>query len=98
MTGECGEGASRQVEEALLKRALGYRYTEITMGQAKNPETGELEWTAVKEVTKEVMPELSAQKFWLLNRCPDRWRDKPEPEGESAATMAFEGEVKEYAE
>lgn len=54
------------VENALLKRALGYRYDEITM------ENG----IETKRVTKEVVPDTTAQIFWLKNRRPDKWRDK----------------------
>lgn len=61
-----------QVENALLKRALGYTYTEVTREQV--PATGEMIIT--KKVTKEVQPDVTAQIFWLKNRRPDRWRDK----------------------
>ena len=54
------------VENALLKRALGYRYDEVTI------EDG----IETKRVTKEVQPDTTAQIFWLKNRRPDKWRDK----------------------
>ena len=54
------------VENALLKRALGYRYDEVTI------ENG----IETKRVTKEVQPDTTAQIFWLKNRRPDKWRDK----------------------
>lgn len=54
------------VENALLKRALGYRYDEVTI-------EGGIE---TKRVTKEVQPDTTAQIFWLKNRRPDKWRDK----------------------
>ncbi|WP_461818267.1 helix-turn-helix domain-containing protein [Faecalimonas sp.] len=60
------EVIDRQVENALLKRALGYRYDEITM------ENG----IETKRVTKEVIPDTTAQIFWLKNRKPEEWRDK----------------------
>ena len=58
-----------QVENALLKRALGYTYTET-----KKERTAE----GVRTTTtiKEVVPDTTAQIFWLKNRRPDRWRDK----------------------
>lgn len=69
-----------QVENALLKRALGYKYTETTKERSieLNPHTGEPEPKLVitKEVTKEVVPDVTAQIFWLKNRKPDVWRDK----------------------
>ncbi len=65
-----------QVENALLKRALGYSYTETTNERKLNEDTGEYEIVKTKEVVKEVMPDTRAQIFWLKNRKPDVWRDK----------------------
>lgn len=55
-----------EVENALLKRALGYKYDEVTY------ENG----IEVKRVTKEVQPDTTAQIFWLKNRKPKNWKDK----------------------
>ena len=66
-----------QVENALLKRALGYRYEEVTREKAVDTETGFSCLTVTKKVTKEVVPDTTAQIFWLKNRRPDKWRDKP---------------------
>ena len=55
-----------QVENALLKRALGYTYKETT---SECDENGELKVTKV--VTKEVVPDTTAQIFWLKNRRPE---------------------------
>ncbi|NNU85333.1 helix-turn-helix domain-containing protein [Geobacillus sp. BMUD] len=62
------EVVDRQVENALLKRALGYEYDEITYENGKE----------VKRVRKQVKPDTTAQIFWLKNRKPHEWRDKPE--------------------
>lgn len=62
------EVVDRLVENALLKRALGYSYTEITY------EDG----VETKRVVKEVVPDTTAQIFWLKNRKPEDWRDKRE--------------------
>ncbi len=61
----------RQVESALLRRALGYEYEEV-----KKKFEGDvlIEKTVTK---KEVIPDTTAQIFWLKNRKPDKWRDKP---------------------
>ena len=32
----------------------------------------------VVTTTKMVIPDVTAQIFWLKNRRPDRWRDKPQ--------------------
>ncbi|MGL6058998.1 MAG: helix-turn-helix domain-containing protein, partial [Culicoidibacterales bacterium] len=55
---------------SLLKRALGYEYDEVTTTTYSN---GEEE---TKRVTKHVVPDTTAQIFWLKNRKPDDWRDK----------------------
>lgn len=65
-----------QVENALLKRALGYSYEEVTKEICENAETGELEMRTTKKVMKEVAPDTTAQIFWLKNRRPDKWRDR----------------------
>ena len=59
-----------QVENALLKRALGYRYEEVTREKTLDPETGFSCLTVTKKVTKEVAPDTTAQIFWLKNRRP----------------------------
>lgn len=65
-----------EVENALLKRALGYDYTETTRERMFNEETGEYELVTTKEVHKEIAPDTTAGIFWLKNRKPDEWRDK----------------------
>lgn len=67
-----------EVENALLKRALGYSYTETTSERKLNEATGEYEMVKTKEVVKEIMPDTTAQIFWLKNRKPNEWRDKRE--------------------
>lgn len=65
-----------QVENALLKRALGYSYEEVTQEICEDAENGGTELRVTKIVTKEVVPDTTAQIFWLKNRRPDKWRDK----------------------
>jgi hypothetical protein len=59
------------VENALLKRALGYEYTETR----EEREDGVL----VKEITtnKQMAPDVTAQIFWLKNRRPELFRNAP---------------------
>ena len=70
-----------QVENALLKRALGYDYEEITTEIFDMPDGTQRKH--IRKVTKMVVPDTTAQIFWLKNRRPDKWRDKVEsaPEG-----------------
>lgn len=57
-----------EVENALLKRALGYEYEEETY------ENGVL----IKKVKKQVAPDTTAMIFWLKNRKKTQWREKVE--------------------
>jgi len=60
-----------QVENALLKRALGYDYQE------ERVERSDKDGVKVIQTLKHVPPDTTAQIFWLKNRRPDKWRDKP---------------------
>lgn len=73
-----------EVENALLKRALGYKYNEVTKELCKDKETGEETLVITKIVTKEVAPDTTAQIFWLKNRKPLEWRDKRDVEHSGA--------------
>ena len=57
-----------EVENALLKRALGYTYDEVTKEYGM----------VTKVVTKQVPPDVGAAMAWLKNRKPDKWRDRPQ--------------------
>ena len=72
------EVVDRQVENALLRRALGYKYEEVKEKFERGVMT---EKTVTK---KEIVPDTTAQIFWLKNRKPDKWRDKPDYEDTSA--------------
>ena len=83
-----------QVENALLKRALGYEYTE----EVATP-MGE-----IKEVKRHKEPDVTAAIFWLKNRKPDTWRNKEKADVEAvqantaytkAKTKLIEGDEKD---
>jgi len=83
-----------EVENALLKRALGYSYKEI-----KTKDDGDK--IEVTETIKEVVPDVTAQIYWLKNRRPDKWRDKQKEETNTAALDKLDDilrEIKEDAE
>ncbi|MEE0199971.1 MAG: helix-turn-helix domain-containing protein [Muricomes sp.] len=64
------EVVDRQVENALLKRALGYEYEEVK-------EKYECNMLTEKVITKkEVVPDVTAQIFWLKNRMREKWSDR----------------------
>lgn len=62
-----------QVENALLKSALGYKTKEVTIITVlKN---GKMVETTKQTVTKEIAPNISACQTWLYNRLPDKWKN-----------------------
>jgi transposase-like protein len=66
------------VENALYKRATGFNYEETTRERRINKETNEYEMVTTKIVTKMVVPDTTAQIYWLKNRKQNMWRDKHE--------------------
>ena len=65
-----------EVENALLKRALGYEYEE-TITEVEELAGGKQK-KHIRKVMKHMPPDTTAQIFWLKNRRPDKWRDKIE--------------------
>ena len=65
-----------QVENALLKRALGYEYEE-TITEIEEVEEGRQK-KHIRRIKKHMPPDVGAIVFWLKNRKPGRWRDKIE--------------------
>lgn len=79
-----------EVENMLLKRARGYEYDEVT-------EEYEMGVLVKRKVThKMVVPDTSAQIFWLKNRQPDKWRDRREVDNTVALVKLDEvlGQIK----
>ena len=61
-----------QVENALLKNALGYSYDEVKT----IIEDIDGKKVARKEITKKVVPgDSKSQIFWLKNRKPEQWKN-----------------------
>ena len=67
------EVADIEVENALFKRAIGYKYKEV-IKEVK--EIDGKKSTYVKEVIKEIPGDVGAQIFWLKNRKSSKWKDK----------------------
>ena len=59
-----------EVENALLKRALGYDFNETRV--EKSVKDG----TKIVQTLKHIPGDPTAQIFWLKNRRPDKWRDR----------------------
>ena len=75
-----------EVENMLLKRAIGFEYEEVTT-EIEDIPTGKLDEKGnpiyrqrkhIKKTKKMVVPDTTAQIFWLKNRRPDLWRDRHE--------------------
>ena len=64
------EVADREVENALFKRALGYWVTETETTTFSDGTT------KTTEKRRHIVPDTTAQIFWLKNRKPDEWREK----------------------
>lgn len=64
--------ADANVAERLYKRAMGYEHKEDKIFN----NNGE---ALVVGTTKHYAPDTTAAIFWLKNRQPELWRDKPEP-------------------
>ena len=60
------EVVDREVENALYKSAVGYRYTEQAV-------TNKGDIVTIEKLEK---PNTTAMIFWLKNRKPQEWRDK----------------------
>ena len=60
-----------EVENALLKRAIGFEYEET---ETIIEEIDGKQKKRVKKIKKVALPETSAIIFWLKNRKPEQWR------------------------
>lgn len=89
-----------QVENALLKRALGYSDKDITKTiEGIQDSTGHFvgkKKIKIVETTKNIGPDVSAAIFWLKNRRPDLYR-RMSPEFQTKIEMEtkkMEAEIK----
>lgn len=82
-----------EVESALFRRATGYETEETITETVKGV-------TTTRTIKKKIPPDTTAQIFWLKNRLPDRWRDKPVPDQTEtlAAAARILGEISSVIE
>ena len=67
------------VENAFLKRALGFRYTETHTEYEPGKKKGDKPIIiSIRKVTKIVVPDVAAGFIWMKNRLSGRWKDKHE--------------------
>ena len=83
------EVIDRKVENALLKRALGYDYEEVITERVidYDPVTGipiNSHMEETKRIKKHMPPDATSMIYWLKNRKYMIWRDKHEIENTDA--------------
>ena len=71
-----------QVENALFKNAMGYDYTEVKEIIEKDEQGKDRK--RIERYHKKMPPNTTAQIFWLKNRKPAEWRDKPDEANNTA--------------
>lgn len=69
---------NREVEEALIKSALGYEFEEVETFITINPDGSKSQ--RVKKVQRYSRPDTTALIFFLKNRMPNEWRNNPVPD------------------
>ena len=92
---------SQEVEKAVYKKCLGYKYTEEVVTKIKIEVLAEdkktilvQESVVVSEVKKYSGPDLGAQKFYLTNRSFANWKcDSHKTENDKKLTKLKEIEV-----
>lgn len=63
--------ADDQVERSLFERATGYNHAAVKIQQYEGT-------PVITPFVEHCPPDVEAQRFWLKNRRPDKWRDKVE--------------------
>lgn len=63
-----------KVENALLRRALGYTTKEIKVVLGRQIKGGRTFQITKEVVEKEIAPDVTACAIWLNNRRPDKWK------------------------
>lgn len=90
-----------EVENALLKKALGYEYEEKTYEKVYDKNLDMYVEKLTKKVKKQASPDTTALIFWLKNRKPNQWRDKREEDTNNEEITKVEqllSKIKEEAE
>jgi transposase-like protein len=70
-----GKGvADDRVKRSLYERATGYEYIDHEVVKLRNADGSER--VEIVEVPRVMPPDVTAEIFWLKNRCPEEFRDK----------------------
>lgn len=71
-----------EVENALYKKATGHQIKETVITKNAEGKT-----VSIKEIIKEISPDINAIMFWLRNRQPDTWRKEPAASANSLSKL-----------
>lgn len=97
-----------EVENALYKKCIGYnvpvtkhfKLKEIQYDESTGKKISEVEELVEVEETMHIPADTTAQKFWLANRRPDKWREKQQvdvnADVDTDINVTFEGHLTEY--
>ena len=83
-----------EVENSLLKRAMGFDYIEETIEYLPDKDGNFTKILKKKVTTKMVIPDTTAQIFWLKNRQHEKWRDRKHSEISGEITMSHDDWIK----
>lgn len=100
------EVPDREIEEALFKKAKGFsvkvtkpiKVKKITYDKVTGKKLKEEEQIEYVEDEIYIAPDTTAMIFWLKNRKPECWRDKPEGNSEEQSEEAGVIEIPAVAE
>lgn len=73
--------SDEKVVQSLYQRCFNSEYIET---KEENGSQG----SKITTTTKQVLADVSAMRYWLNNRNPDRWRANPEKEGGTEDSLA----------
>lgn len=93
--------ADIEVENALFKSATGYWTEETTVEKVYSVELKKMIPFKEKTVKKFVPANAIAQKFWLINRASEEWKDRREEHIETEDNIfkvTIEDSMTEYAD
>jgi hypothetical protein len=74
------ELADAVIAESLFHRAKGYSHPEVHVSNYQGAIT-------ITPLVKHHPPDPTSMIFWLKNRRPDLWRDKPDPAADEAPVL-----------
>lgn len=78
--------ADAEVADKLFQRAIGYSHPDTHISNFQGV-------IMVTPITKHYPPDPTSMIFWLKNRRPDLWRDKPEPGDDDADVRPVKVEI-----